>query len=314
MAIRRLLALGCAAAAILSAPGAARAEDAPFVPLVDALPALPGQFTPSTFDACADGDPACVQATLDEMYERYGERVSTCDHNAVFALTYIRVTEIYAERADEGFFEEPRFLAHEDATFAKLYFDAYDAWSEGRRADVPPAWQQAFDAAHDRAGPAIEDILLGINAHVNRDMPFMLAGLGLVKPDGSTRKADHDHFNRLLNEVYDDVIDEMARRFDPTTDDADLPGTTLDNTVSFQILPLWREMVWRHAELLSRAPTPEAREAVAREIEGYALEQARMIRAGLDYRWELGQSTDARDTWCAEHAGDADDARNRVFP
>lgn len=311
MAVHRLLAAGCVAA-LLAAPAAARAEDAPFVPLVDALPALPGQFTASTFDACADGHPACVDATLDEMYRRYGERVSTCDHNAVFALTYIRVTEIYAARA--GTFREPRFLAHEDAVFARLYFDAYDAWAAGRRDDVPPAWREAFDAARERSVPALGDILLGINAHVNRDMPFMLAGLGLVAPDGSTRKADHDYFNRLLNEVYDDVIEEVTRRFDPATDDFDLRGTTLDNTLSFQILPLWREMVWRHAELLAHAPTPEARELVAREIESYALTQARMIRGMLGYRSELGQSTAARDAWCAAHAGSAADARSRTYP
>jgi hypothetical protein len=33
------------------------------------------------------------------------------------------------------------------------------------------------------------DLLLGISAHVNRDLPFVLASLGLVAPDGTSRKA-----------------------------------------------------------------------------------------------------------------------------
>lgn len=305
-AIRRLFALAACITALAPAP--ARGEDAPFVPLTDNLPALPGAFSPSAFGDCADGASACVQATLDEMYRRYGELVATCDHNAVFALAYIRVTEIYAERAHT--FEEPRFLAHEDAVFARLYFAAYDAWAGGMRQETPEAWRLAFDAGRDRIMPGIGNVLLGINAHVNRDMPFMLAGLGLVQSDGSPRKADHDYFNRLLNEIYDDVIGEMTRRFDPTTDDFDAPGTTLDNLVSFQILPLWREMVWRHAEMLAGAPTPEARHLVADQIERYAAGQAHMIRAMLGREGQNG----TRDAWCADHAGDAEDARNHTYP
>ena len=297
------LAAACALVLTIALPGAASAEDAPYVPWADALPALPGQFTPSTWDECADGDPACVQATLDEMYRRYGELIAAnCDHNAVFALTYIRVTEIYEDNAFTGFFREPRFLAHEDAVFARLYFDAYDAWAAGDRDAVPAAWEVAFDTARDRAVPALGNMLQGINAHVNRDMPFMLAGLGLVAPDGSSRKRDHDVMNELLNRVYDDVIAEMTARFDPTVDDFDQPGTTLDNLAIFQILPLWREAVWRNAELLTLATTPEARAGVATWIETYALLQAQMIRNGFEYRGD--RSSAQRDAHCAEHEDD----------
>lgn len=307
--MRRLLAAAACVSA-LAAPATAAGEDAPYYPYVELFPALPGGFTPSTFDQCADGSPSCVDATLDEMYRRYGEHLAAgCDHNAVFALTYIRVTEEYRRVAEDGFFEEPEFLAHEDAVFAQLYFDAQDAWADGRVDDVPPAWQAALQAADDRSVPGIADMLLGMNAHVNRDMPFMLAGLGLVKPDGSTRKPDHDAFNERLNTLYDDVFEEIAQRFDPETRRWDPQATTADNFLLFQMLPMWREGVWRHAEMLANAPTDEARAGVARWIETYAWMQAQMIRGMLGYQPALGQSSEARDAWCAAHAGSAEDAR-----
>ena len=105
--------------------------------------------------------------------------------------------------------------------------------------------------------------------------------------------------NQILNRVTDDLIAEIARRFDPTIDDGNL-STTLDDLVLFQIVVSWRETAWRHAELLAQAPTPEAREEVAREIEGYAESQARSIRAATQYVPLTGGSA-TRDAYCATH-------------
>ena len=77
--------------------------------------------------------------------------------------------------------------------------------------------------------------------------------------------------------MTDDVIAEVARRFDLTIDDAN-GLTTLDDLVLFQTVASWRETAWRNAELLAQARTPEARDAVACEIEDYAELQARAIR------------------------------------
>ena len=143
---------------------------------------------------------------------------------------------------------------------------------------------------------------LGINAHVQRDLPFVLYGIGLVTPEGTSRKSDHDRVNQILNRVTDDVIAEIARRFDPTIDDGNAP-TTLDDFVLFQSIVSWRETAWRHAELLAQAPTPEARERVAQDIENYASSQASAIRRATQYLPLSGGST-ARDAYCAIHWAD----------
>ena len=211
------------------------------------------------------------------MTTRFDPLASSCDHDAIFALTYLRVTEEYRRTIETTFFDDTPFVNHEDVIFARYYFAAYDAWAAGRTASVPPAWKVAFDSARDRAVSANGNLLLGINAHVQRDLPLVLYSVGLVRPDGTSRKADHDRVNQILNRVTDDVIAEVARRFDPSIDDTNLP-TTLDDLVLFQSIASWRETAWRNAELLAQAPTPEARDAVAREIEDYAESQARGIR------------------------------------
>jgi hypothetical protein len=302
MRSRRLTALAALVIALML-PAAAAAEDPPFVGWSALLPGLSLPYDPSSPDDCSAGRVQCVDKTIREMTRRFDALASSCDHNAIFSLTYLRVTEEYRRTIDGPFFDDTPFVNYEDTLFARYYFAAFDSWAAGRIEEVPPAWRVALDAAKRRAVAASGDLLLGINAHVQRDLPLVLYSIGLVRPDGTSRKADHDRVNIILNRVADDVIAEIARRFDPTVDDTALPGG-LDATTLFQILAAWREKAWRNAELLAAAPTPEARELVVAAIEQDAAVEARAIVASTSYPPLLGGSA-PRDAFCAVHHGDA---------
>jgi Family of unknown function (DUF5995) len=284
----------------LALPASAVAEDPPFVGWTSLLPGLSVPYDETSANDCVAGRVKCVDQTIREMTKRFEPLASSCDHDAIFALTYLRVTEEYRRTVeDPTFFDDTPFVNHEDIVFARYYFAAHDAWTAGRIREVAPAWRVAFDAARDRAVSANGNLLLGINAHVQRDLPFVLYSIGLVTPDGTSRKTDHDRVNQILNRVTDDLIAEIARRFDPTIDDGNLP-TTLDDLVLFQAIVSWRETAWRNAERLALAPTAEARERVAQEVEGYAAAQAKAIRTATQYPPLLGGRA-ARDAFCATH-------------
>jgi len=286
---------------LLFTAGAARAEDPPYVGWSALLPGLTTEFDPSSENDCTAGRTRCVDAVIREMGRRFDPLAQSCDHDSIFALAYLRTTEEYRRTIeDPTFFEDTPFVNHEDVVFARLYFDAFDVWHSGRREDVPPAWAISFQAAADRSMPASGNLSLGINAHVQRDLPFALAAIGLVKPDGSSRKPDHDRVNEFLNRVTDDLYAEIARRFDPTIDDGDLPGTA-DDTTLFQIIPSWREIAWRNAERLVNASSDEGRAEVAASIEDYAASQAETIRLSSGYG--RLQNSAARDAYCSIHHG-----------
>ena len=65
------------------------------------------------------------------------------------------------------------------------------------------------------------NFMLAMNAHINRDFPYVLAKVGLTAPDGTSHKADHNRYNQRLDSLYMPVFAEEARRFDPTFDDID---------------------------------------------------------------------------------------------
>jgi hypothetical protein len=283
----------------LAWPATSLAEDPPFVGWTSLLPGIAIRYDATSPDDCTAGRTQCVDKVIREMTKRLQPLASSCDHDAIFAVTYLRVTEEYRRTIESPFFDDTPFVNHEDAVFAAYYFNAYDTWAAGREADVPPAWRVAFGAARDRSVSATGNLLLGINAHVMRDLPFVLYSLGLVGPDGASRKPDHDRVNQVLNRVIDDLIAEIARRFDPTMDDTNLP-TTLDEFTLFQLLAGWREAAWRQAELLALAPTAESRQRVAQGIEASAASQARLIRAATSYPPLFGGAS-RRDAYCAAH-------------
>ena len=294
----RIVGLLAAVVLALFLPSGAQADDPPHIGWSALLPGLSAGYDPSSENDCTAGRVQCVDAVIREMRRRFDPLAKACTHDSIFALSYLRTTEEYRRTIEvTTFFEDTPFVNHEDAVFARYYFDAVDDWQAGRRAEVPPAWAIAMEAADQRAMPASGNLSLGINAHVQRDLPFVLAGIGLVKPDGTSRKADHDKVNVFLNRVTDGLIAEIAARFDPTADDGNIP-TAVDDIGLFQIIPTWREIAWRNAERLATAPNEQARAMVAADIEAYAGSQAKALRRGSAYLPGV-QSSAARDAYCS---------------
>jgi hypothetical protein len=261
------------------------ADDAPlFIGWSDLLPSFTTSYDPSSANDCTKGHVNCVKAVIREMTNRFDPLAGACNHNSMFALTYLRTTEQYLQSAtSEGFFTDPSFINHQDAVFARYYFDAWDAFRAGDLTHTSQSWQLAFNAADGRKVAGLGNLLLGMSAHVNRDLPMVLADIGLVKPDGTSRKPDHDKVNQFLNLVMEPLIDEAAARFDPTVDDGQIDGTTMDETGMLQLLVGWREQAWRNAEALVNAPTPEARQLVVNQIERTAAIEANLIIVATGY-------------------------------
>lgn len=292
-AVRRLVAVCAASAALASAAPALSQSGRPILP-----PHPTADHLPYGASDCPTGDPACIAGTVAEMYRRINSVVPVCDHRAAFALAYLRVTEEWQRRIAAGFFEDAEWTARIDRVFASLYFDAYDAYVAGRRDLVPPAWLLAFDLARNRQSTALGNFVGEFSAHVNRDLAFALAKVGLTRPDGTSRKPDYDRGNDIVVALSTPVLTEIVERFDPTTDD--LAFFPISQTVVNGFL-LWRERTWRNAELLVEAPTPEARAAVAAQIERQAVTEAQLELETQRYRDASAPAE--RDRWCAERGG-----------
>jgi hypothetical protein len=274
------IAAGLIGGGSVSAQGAGE-EEVPGLAWTSVLPPIsgPNAQRPHPVAHCREPSPRCVRGVLRRLRER--RDAWGCDHRAVFATTYFELTGQIMRDIRSGFvrrnFDRPRYLYLEDALFANVYFRTIRA---ARRGDeVAGAWRVAFDAAAAGDKFGAQDMLLGINAHVQNDMPFVLASLGLQTRNGKSRKHDHDAGNGALNRGYNEVVGAVRRRFDESLDLTNPAQVPFDDVVGLEMVRGWRELVWRNAERLVAAETRAERRQVAQQIESYAETQAEMIAA-----------------------------------
>ena len=214
---------------------------------------------------------------------------------------YLRVTEAVGNgEKHPGTFADGTYLARLDAAFAGFYFAAIDAWRNGRRAAVPDAWKIAFELADRRRVNGVGDLLLGMNAHISRDLPFAVARVGLQQASRAGARRSFEQVNGILQRVSGPLLREAARRLDPTIADFTLPVLATNNGSLGLLLGRWRDDALRQADRLLKARTSAQRAVVARSIEQKAVARAVVIAAATS-RVPFSEAGHARDAYCRSH-------------
>ncbi len=269
------------------------------------LPSVPNQTDPTNPDICSNGATGCVVHTIDKMDQAEDPLTAACNDDAVFALTYLRTTQTYEWFRDQpGTLNDVSWVNYEDAVFGSFYFQAYQGWysSPQNLAWVPPAWQVAFNAADNHLVTANGNLLLGMNAHINADLPFVLYEIGLVDANGNSRKPDHEAINAMLNDELAPLLAEMADKFDPNINPPSTPdGVGL--TALYQLVEGWREPAWTAAEALADAPAAATWWAVAQSIQASAAAEAETLVASNLYNG-ITESPASRYAYCMAHNND----------
>jgi hypothetical protein len=181
-----------------------------------------------------------------------------------FLDTYRRTTMAVQSAIDSGRFEDPAWVEAWDVAFAQLYLNALDAELSGT-SDVPRPWLLAFDAP-----PSLEPlrhVLLGINAHINFDLPQALLA---VIPDSdfaipqtlSRRQRDHERVDAVLSARVADEDEELESTSHVTFLDRVLRPA--NRFASRRFLREARQKVWHNTLELQQARAAGPDEYAAR--------------------------------------------------
>jgi len=194
------------------------------------------------------------------------------DRRLAFHATYLRTTEAVAAALRAGAFEDTDWVDRWDVAFAQLYLDALDA---GRRGDAVPApWAVAFAAAAAQPDlPAVRHVLLGMNAHINYDLPqALLAVISDAEFEDpavrARREADHRRIDEVLA-VQVGAEDAELQQLEPATTWQDRVLQPANRMATRRFLRESRAKVWANALELSKARKagPEAYDARLGELE-----------------------------------------------
>ncbi len=172
-----------------------------------------------------------------------------------FHATYLRTTEAVADEIGRGGFADGDWVRRWDLAFANLYLDALDADRQGR--SIPQPWRVAFDAARERPDlPPLQHVLLGLNAHINFDLPQSL--IAVISPEDfdnpatlHRREADHQHVDAVLQARVGAEDAELGAVSRVTLIDRLMRPA--NRAASRRFLGEARAKVWRNTHVLDRA-------------------------------------------------------------
>jgi hypothetical protein len=216
---------------------------------------------------------AGVVAEMDQRLQRLPERLK---HERVFLSTYQRTTQAVGTAVEQGSFEDPDWVQRWDVAFANLYLGALDT-ELAADGSVPRPWRLAFAASP--ALPPLRHVLLGINAHVNYDLPQAL--LAVISDEDFSdrllierRRRDHERIDRVLASRVAAEDDELTAGWGESVLDRLL--TPLNRMGSKRFLREARQKVWHNTLELHKARVAGADEYAVRLAELELLSAAKI--------------------------------------
>jgi hypothetical protein len=208
------------------------------------------------------------------MEDRWASLDEACDARAPFALLYLAMTEGVRDHVARRYFDHGNTIAQMALDFAGRYHRAFDAWDRGDMANVSGPWREAFAWAASANSTVLEDVFLGMNAHINFDLGLVAWQLGMVEKG---RKDDYDRINDVMANVSRDATQRLADHYDPSM----APGEegSLADAAVLQVLYQWRESAWQQAVLLTSEPDDDVQAAHMEGMEGTAVLTAKLFQA-----------------------------------
>lgn len=241
-------------------------------------------------------DPIARRATpdLDRVIERMDGRLEelrrTGDRRERFLLMYRTFKGELRRNLQEGRFRDHAWSEAICCRMGEMYFEADDAYRDDPTS-APAPWALCFDSAVARRTNLLQDMLLGMNAHINYDLP--LCTFDVMQRFGDTaelaeRAETSLRFRRLLRRRYYDflLINEIAWESIPLIQDvvcdrfnrllkyANLLSFRFTRSITERIICEYRDRAWAHTLVLLTSPAERGVRATGRHLSRFALRAA----------------------------------------
>jgi hypothetical protein len=189
-----------------------------------------------------------VLAALDEIVQQSYEQASRLGY---FAALYRRVTRAVRDGISGGSFQNGPLMEHLDVVFASRYLDALATFQASGVAGR--SWMVAFQGCKDADLLILQQLLSGMNAHINFDLGIAAAQVS-PGPQLPQLKPDFDEINVVLASLVGTVATEIAA-VSPLIGELEKIGLRSETSlINFDIIGA-RDAAWFTAERLASEPS-----------------------------------------------------------
>lgn len=216
------------------------------------------------------------------MVERANTWEKTGDRRFIFLRCYSMMSANMLTAIEEGRFANPAWVTGLMLRFADYYFDALKLYDKdpGQSSAV---WQQVHNAAKLPETHVMQNLLLGVNAHINYDLPLALYDclhLEWAKLDERQqrlRQSDHETVNQIIGDTIDAVQDTVVEPLSPAMALVDQLMGRMDEWLLSQLITAWRHEVWNVAQRLLAASDESQHQIIRQEQEKRVLERGERL-------------------------------------
>lgn len=228
-------------------------------------------------------DPTVVSPRLTQrMDERIAVWQETRDPRLVFLTCYGLMTRNVQAAIVAGEFHHPAWVDRLLHRFADYYFDALAAYECGAP-DTPTVWHHAFHTTTQQRLHVLQQLFLGVNAHINYDLVLTLLDLlqeewaDLDDAKRASFHADHCHINTVIARTIDAVQDDVVERVSSAMNLVDVAMGRADEWLIARLITRWRGRVWTEASALLNTRDAHVHRARLHALERDVLRTARRI-------------------------------------
>src|SRR4030065_45099 len=103
------------------------------------------------------------------MQTRIRQWEEASDQRAIFLTCYLMMTRNMLSAISQHEFNDAAWVDQLLHRFAEYYFVALEAYEQDPAA-APSVWRLAHNTTQDPSALALQNLLLGVNAHINYDL------------------------------------------------------------------------------------------------------------------------------------------------
>lgn len=202
------------------------------------------------------------------------------DDRVIFLKCYSMMTGNMLQTVSDNGFHDGVWVTELTHRFADYYFDALQGFENNGR---PPVWTTTFETAQHKNVNVMQNLLLGINAHICYDLIFALVDSihdewkGLSEENRKHRYQDYCTVNDVIGMTVDAVQDEVVEAYSRFMIAVDYAFGRLDEWMIHTLIKRWRDQVWDQSMAYMSA-SPDERPALKQQYTEQAEQRSRAIQ------------------------------------